>query len=374
MKRLVIIWAALAAAALLKGQTGNTLPLSVPTPPGVTGGLGAVIGGLGSTPYYYWIVARYPGGNSAPSGPVAVLNGPATLSAGNFIRITWDAAPGATAYDVLRTSTPNAPVGPCGCLEAGAVTATSVTDTGSALGAYTVTTRRPSEGSLYLDNLIAAPPALQLVVDGVAVTLNGGAPSGGAIGGASAVAAGQVLFGAGPGVAGSSAEFTYNSANTELTITKAGGNWERLFLANTTANQGALLRFTNPTTNVDLGIFGSPNSGWLVFRQNAVIGMAMAPTTRNIVIGSATPTDDGTNRLQVAGSIRANDLNILDPTATIGATLVNIGTDGSAVSATNAQLIVRAGTTQGSTSLTTWQNAAGGRWPKWDRPGYLARL
>jgi hypothetical protein len=131
---------------------------------------------------------------------------------------------------------------------------------------------------------------------------NAASPSGGAIGGASAVAAGQVLFGTAPGVAGTNAEFTYNAANTELTITKAGGNWERIFLANTTALQGALIRFTNPTANVDMGIFGGANSGWMVFRQNAIIGMAMAPTTRNVVIGSATPIDDGTNRLQVAGS------------------------------------------------------------------------
>lgn len=131
---------------------------------------------------------------------------------------------------------------------------------------------------------------------------------GGSVGGGAAVAANQVLYGVSPGVAGSEANFLYNATNTELTVTKAGGNWERIFLTNTTANNGALIRFTNPTTNVDLGIFGAPNDGWMVFRQNAVIGMAMAPTTRNIVIGSAAPADDG-NKLQVSGSVSvSNDI------------------------------------------------------------------
>lgn len=130
-----------------------------------------------------------------------------------------------------------------------------------------------------------------------------GSPPGGAVGGGAAIAAGQVAFGVSPATLGSEPGFAWNAATTELTVTKAGGNWERLFLSNTTANQGALVRFTNPTTNVDLGIFGSPNSGWLVFRQNSVIGMAMSPTNRNIIIGQTVPVDDGVNRLQVSGSV-----------------------------------------------------------------------
>jgi hypothetical protein len=141
--RLVITFILIALGALAQGPsiTTNELIIKGPSPQGVAGMSANVVGASGGTNYYYWIVTRYPVGNTFPTGPVAVFNAPNTLTVSNYVRVGWNAPIGATGYDVLRTATPTSPNGSCTCAVITNTSATSVNDTGSALTSYTVTSQ-----------------------------------------------------------------------------------------------------------------------------------------------------------------------------------------------------------------------------------------
>lgn len=115
----------------------------------------------GQTQYNYWVVANFPIGSALPGGPTTHF-GPATLSGSNPVRITWAAVGGATTYDVLRSPTPASPLtnGACvACAVATGLTGTSQSDTGGALGAYTLGSTIPqAAGYFYLDNRDASSP------------------------------------------------------------------------------------------------------------------------------------------------------------------------------------------------------------------------
>ena len=275
-------------------------------------------------------------------------------------------------------------------------------------------------------------------------------PSGGAIGGASSVAATQVLYGTGAGVAGSEAAFTYNATNDRLFVGTAGAG-AAVSIGNVSGFGGIWLGSETGTPTISNYSFLEGGGGTVVnsatgksidFRiNNSNIGRFA--TTGNLLLG--TTTDDGTNKLQVAGSgkltgsiqigsnnavtesvsyqIRggndgaapstlSNDyflagtqyarsmfygttgsqslyhdipnagmiwrtysgfnqqmaltgtttaiFAVRNALATTGATEVRVGADAAGnTSATTTQLIVRAGATQGSTNLQTWQNSGG---------------
>ena len=105
-----------------------------------------------SNQYFYWVVARTLVGNSAPAGPVAGYNAPTSLSVSNYFTLFWQAVPGATGYDVLRTTSPSPPVGVCGCAVTTNTTNLSVNDQANSLSAYTVNTFGPSALNLTLTN------------------------------------------------------------------------------------------------------------------------------------------------------------------------------------------------------------------------------
>lgn len=78
--------------------------------PSLVSGIIAQPTGLrGSVDIYYRVTARYPAGVTTPAGPARATNtvGIAALAAPSAIRISWQAAPGATGYDVIRQPTPN---------------------------------------------------------------------------------------------------------------------------------------------------------------------------------------------------------------------------------------------------------------------------
>ena len=204
----------------------------------------------------------------------------------------------------------------------------------------------------------------------IAIPSTGLSDSSDIVRGASSVASGQVLYGTGAGVAGTSAGITYS--------TGAGGSIVTL----TGVSFGQLLNSVG-----DLFITNNAGAGGLIFRVQSVEGFRLATTTRNLLLG--TTTDDGTNRLQVAGSVAVTGGSIgvkngfgligtdnaLGFVATAGqfefrgTTGARLGTITSAgafgvyneTPTTGAtQLIVRAGAGQSTTNLTTWQNAAGG--------------
>lgn len=112
----------------------------------------------GSTSYFYWFVSYVGGVASAPAGPFLVNNAPATLGGINTVTLKWTPAPGATAYDVLRTTSSAVPSGACGCAIATSVALTTLTDNFAATSAYTVNTPA-SQIPLVLTNVNSGVPA-----------------------------------------------------------------------------------------------------------------------------------------------------------------------------------------------------------------------
>jgi hypothetical protein len=84
------------------GQPISVSSPSFPTPgqPQLT-----LVGPPGQTSYAYAMVANHPNAavsDSVPSLSSVVFNGPAVLTATNFITIQWNPVPGATTYKILR--------------------------------------------------------------------------------------------------------------------------------------------------------------------------------------------------------------------------------------------------------------------------------
>lgn len=162
MKKLLIglgIALTLASNGLGQQPTPQTLTLQAPSPSSPTNIGANVVGASGGTIYYYWVVAKYPIGNSTVFGPATVFNGPNTLSGTNYITVSWSSTVDATGYDLLRTTTNTVPSGTATIqVPTGSTVATSWNDTGGALGSYTVATVSGVTGIMGLDNLHATRP------------------------------------------------------------------------------------------------------------------------------------------------------------------------------------------------------------------------
>jgi len=221
----------------------------------------------------------------------------------------------------------------------------------------------------------------------------------GAIGGAGNIASGQVLYGTAAGVAGSEAAFTY-TGTTAKTTTITGSASSKILAVG--GNRTLELSAFNGDAAYVNALGGAMNLGTAnAFPVNFVVGNSavarFAATTGNLLLG--TTTDDGTNRLQVAGSVAVggavanNTITVTrtgpnpsslqvgaftdKPTFTFsgsvalafevsgGSRLASLSTAGTfqvyneTPTTGVTQLIVRAGAGQSTTNLTTWQNAAG---------------
>lgn len=161
-------------------QTGTSYTFLNPPPPQVTSLTGTVVGEPGQETFYYWVVARYPGGNSAPYGPVTVRNARpvAQMSTLRYITLTWTAQDLATGYDVLRSTSSTTPTGACGCVIYENTSSTTVNDTGITASAYTVTNGSSVYGAIYIDSLNEAPPKLKQNVNGTISDVGAGSGTG----------------------------------------------------------------------------------------------------------------------------------------------------------------------------------------------------
>jgi hypothetical protein len=124
------LFALVFAVCCSTGQGQSNLSLVSGPPPAVSGAGAVWTGRPGNAPIYYWIAVRYHAGWVLPTKPTVVGNtlGIDALGGGNSVRLQWDAAPGATGYDVFRMSSPNY-LGSCaGCAVALNISATSYTD------------------------------------------------------------------------------------------------------------------------------------------------------------------------------------------------------------------------------------------------------
>lgn len=80
--------------------------VSVPGAPTVT-----VQGSAGSTTYFYWVMAVNQGILTSISSSGTTTTANATLSATNYVQVSWTPVAGATSYYVVRTTSGSAPTG-----------------------------------------------------------------------------------------------------------------------------------------------------------------------------------------------------------------------------------------------------------------------
>jgi hypothetical protein len=159
-KLLVVFVAAIALMAQSPVQTYEFAAVPPPPPANVSAN---ATGRLDSAVYFYWVIARYPIGNSAPA-IAPIINAPSALSASAPVMVRWSLATGATGYDVLRTATPTIPGGDCSCAVATALSGstTSQEDQGAALSSYTLSQPVPAKTSLRLNYRDFSIPAIQI--------------------------------------------------------------------------------------------------------------------------------------------------------------------------------------------------------------------
>lgn len=109
MKQLLLI---LSLSGILFSQSiSDRLILNVPVPQGPTSVGVSVFVPTGANVRYYWVVAILPSGKSAASGPYAAYQ----IQDSGTVRISWNAVPNATGYDVLRWINTSLPTPTCNC-------------------------------------------------------------------------------------------------------------------------------------------------------------------------------------------------------------------------------------------------------------------
>ena len=155
--RLVALSALLVAVA-----SAQSLFYGVPQPPASI--TISQVGTAGATQYCYWVVAVYPGGKSAPTGPACTFTANSTLSTTNYDVVTFLAptSPFAavSSYDILRTTTQTVPTGACACAVATAQSGSPINDQSNSLSAYTVATLAPTTGQWFADGASTASNTL----------------------------------------------------------------------------------------------------------------------------------------------------------------------------------------------------------------------
>ena len=125
-------------------------------------------------------------------------------------------------------------------------------------------------------------------------------------GGVALSTTGSIPFVTAAGVLGQDADFSFGSATDRMIVGNASVG------SNAAAYTGyAVWAHKDQQSAAGIALLQGPSgdtylnsaaTAALVFRIGATEGFRLAPTTRNLLIG--TTTDDGTNRLQVAGSAR----------------------------------------------------------------------
>ncbi len=135
--------------------------------PGLVSGITAQPAGLrGSVDIYYRVTARYPSGVTTPAGPARATGtvGIAALAAPSAIRISWQAAPGATGYDVIRQPTA-AWTGTCvNCVVSSNQAGTTFLDVGGAVVNWPTAGTIPARSgniSAQMNNISQAFPFLE---------------------------------------------------------------------------------------------------------------------------------------------------------------------------------------------------------------------
>jgi len=281
----VLLLLGMVVGLFAQSTTMSNLTLIAPPPPGVANLSLTRVGNPGNTTYYYWVVATFLGGNSAPAGPVVISTAPNTLSVSNYVQVNWNSISGATAYAVLRTTSPSIPNGNCNCAVATGLTGTTANDTGGALAAYTLNTLGSISTNCLLDNLTVVTP----VISCAPYTISGG-------GGGGAVSS---VFGRTGAVIAQSGDYTTaqvtESGNLYYTDARA-----QAAITGSTPITSTLGVIACPTCVVDTGSYSNPS--WITTLAYAKI--TGAPSLAAIATsGSATDLITGTVPLATLPSV-----------------------------------------------------------------------
>jgi len=238
----------LLAAPLSAQQPSLALRTTAPPPPSFIGASYSGQPGPGS--YYYWVSAVYPGGESGVAGPALVRGVANTLGGGNTVDISWSAAFGATAYNVIRTQTSVFPGNCTSCLLASGVTSTTTSDTGASLSSYVGgAAAAPANAGLAVNVRDYASPRLE-------VTLNG-----------SVVAtfdASGIASGGGGGTLASLSDVDTSGASDGSVLLKSGSEWVDSAVL-TLANGSASAPTYSFSDDPDTGFFRDSGTGAIRF-------------------------------------------------------------------------------------------------------------
>ena len=178
MRKLLLVFVTLIVSCNAQINGYQSITLSAPIPPALSNLSLTIVGGLGQSTYYYHIVANYPIGHITSKG-FRVVNAPTTISSSNYIQLNWNPLPGATTYDILRTTVPGvftqASSGTCSaCVVVQGVTATTYNDQSPTLSTgYTLNAPGAPTISLFLNNQDFVIPVLYLNTQGVLTTVQG---------------------------------------------------------------------------------------------------------------------------------------------------------------------------------------------------------
>lgn len=142
----------------------DTITLTSPSPKGVDNFGGNIVGAKGNSNYYYWVITKYPIGNSSPFGPIHVVGASDSLSASNYISLSWGQVVNAIGYDIIRTTSPQLPSS-CSCAVVIGTTTNSVNDIGGVLSSYTITSVGGAIRTIKLDNQSYSLPRVNIDSD-----------------------------------------------------------------------------------------------------------------------------------------------------------------------------------------------------------------
>jgi hypothetical protein len=145
------------------GQPPTEINMSALPPAASTQVTAQTVGTPGLARYFYWVIVTYPIGNALPIGPIVITNAPDTITASNYVRISWNTVPGATSYSVIRNTTNVLPASGSNNAVVNNTTATSVNNDNTPLVTYTATAPIPTAyGSLIMNNKDYAVPRIQI--------------------------------------------------------------------------------------------------------------------------------------------------------------------------------------------------------------------
>ncbi len=175
MRRLVTsILASLLLAACAFGQappppappiTSNQITLPVISQlQSVSSAAIQTVGNPGPQTIFYWIVANYTVGSTAPAGPFFTSSAPNTLSGSNYVAILPQYPAGAISVDVLKTSNNVQPSGTCNCAVATRVASGTINDQSNSTSSYTVTPIDTAALAISLQNEVQASGVTHLIL------------------------------------------------------------------------------------------------------------------------------------------------------------------------------------------------------------------